>query len=298
VAACQDQLALICQQHSNLIRHVSTTHVEFMKTNSPLCYHSPGFPVLVAGLQSQQQYNGLEGIVIKKEGERMRVRLNSLLHNYKETGLKCENLLPLVPTAGQRQAQFCQIHDLTLECIVSSKEAFRIQLKVHGVKHINTGSMCHTFGNALLKTYKAADTGEAVTMLIKAEKIRRRFGGSGGPPVGSINSETTRIIREANEALAEFECGALSAMPCVWRPTSRHADEGQMARLFVGLQARNGTSEGASMSSEVMLRGLHEYGLKNIVAPTADEVLVELATSLRRVQLVAVIATSDNSFLP
>jgi len=48
VAACQDQLALLCQQHSNVIRHVSITHVEFMETNLPLCYHSPGFPVLVA----------------------------------------------------------------------------------------------------------------------------------------------------------------------------------------------------------------------------------------------------------
>ena len=101
----------------------------------------------------------------------------------------------------------------------------------------------------------------------------------GGPPVGSIKGETTRIIREAKEALAEFGCGALSAMPFVWRPTSRQADEGQMARLFAGLQARNGTSGGANMSSEFLLQGLQEYGLKNIVATTADQVLVELATT-------------------
>jgi len=120
--------------------------------------------------------------------------------------LKCENLLLLVPTVGQRQVQFRQIHELTLGCIVSSKEAFRIHLKVHGV----TGSIYNTSGNAFLKTYTAADTGEAVTMLIKADKIRRHFGGSAGPPLGSMKGETTRIIREANEALAEFECGVLS----------------------------------------------------------------------------------------
>jgi len=51
------------------------------------------------------------------------------------------------------------------------------------------------------------------------------------------------------------------------------------------------------MSSEVMLRGLHEYGLKNIVAPAADQVLVELAMTCATCSL-AVIATNYKPFLP
>jgi len=60
--------------------------MKYMLTNSMRLYHSPGSRVLVEGLQKQQQYNGIEGVVVNMDALRMRVRLDML--NNKELLLK------------------------------------------------------------------------------------------------------------------------------------------------------------------------------------------------------------------
>jgi len=98
--------------------------MKYMLTNSMRLYHSPGSRVLVEGLQKQQQYNGIEGVVVNMDALRMRVRLDTL--NNKELLLKPENVCPLYPTAPKLQEQLMKLHDLAQERIASIKEYHRI----------------------------------------------------------------------------------------------------------------------------------------------------------------------------
>jgi len=100
----------------------------------------------------------------------MRIRLDT--HDNKELMLKPENVCPLFPTALKQ-------NDLAQERITSNKEAHRIhrvQIKVRGVKHVNTTIACQNLGAAYLSTGKPAYTGPEVTLLIQADRIRRCVG--------------------------------------------------------------------------------------------------------------------------
>jgi len=123
----------------------------------------------VEGLQKQQQYNGIEGVVVEMDALRMRVRLDTL-HN-KKLMLKPENVCPLFPSALKLQEQLQKLHDLAQKRITRSKEYHRFQIKVRGVKHVNTAITCHNLGVAYLATDKPADTGLAVSLLNQADKI-------------------------------------------------------------------------------------------------------------------------------
>jgi len=222
-------------------------------------YHSPGSRVLVEGLQKQQQHNGIEGVVVEIDALRMRVRLDML--DNKELMLKSENVCPLLPTAPKLQEQLMKLHDLAQERIASSKEVHRIQIKVKGVKHVNTGIACETLGLAYLMKGRPADTGLAVSLLIQADKIRRRVGADDKDMALWI----LQNLSAAQASQARFDEGrVLSAVPYWWLPTSRQDDETKMARLFAGLQARNGKRGSPSMSSEAMQQGLRLYGLFNV----------------------------------
>jgi len=267
VAACHQRMAFICQEQDKAFRKQLSMHMEYMLTNSIRLYYSPGSRVLVEGLQKQQQYNGIEGVVVKMDALRMRVRLDML--DNKELMLKPENVCPLFPTAPKLQEQLIKMHDLAQEHITSSKEVHRLQIKVKGVKHVNTAIVCQNLGVACLATDKPADTGLAASLLIQADKIRRR--------ISDDNKDLALLIsqnlNDAKAAQARFdEGGVLSAEPCFWLPTTRHDDEAQMAQLFAGLQARNGKRGSPNMSSEAMQQGLRLYGLFNVTASACDAV--------------------------
>jgi len=267
VAACHQQMAIICQEQVQAIKKQVSMHMEYMLTNSIRLYHSPGSRVLVEGLQKQQQYNGIEGVVMKLEALRMRVRLDTL--DNKVLMLKPGNVCPLLPTALKLQQQLQKLNDLAHECIASSKELHRIQIKVKGVKHVNTAITCQTLGAAYLATGRPDDIGLGVSLLIQADKIRRRVCDDDKDLAIGI-SET---LSAAKTAQARFdEGGVLSAMPCFWLPTSRQGDEIRMVRLFAGLQARNGKRGSPSMSSEAMQQGLRLYGLFNVTVSACDAV--------------------------
>jgi len=170
----------------------------------------------------------------------------------------CAHLLPITP---KLQEQLMKLHDLAQERIASSKEVHRIQIKVQGVKHVNTGIACETLGLAYLMKGRPADTGLAVSLLIQADKIRRRVGADDKDMALWISQNLSAV--QASQA--RFDEGrVLSAVPYWWLPTSRQDDETKMARLFAGLQARNGKRGGPSMSSEAMQQGLRLYGLFNV----------------------------------
>ena len=265
VAACHEQMAFICQKQADEIRQQVNIHKEYIVTNLMSCYHSPGRRVRVAGLQNKPEFNGLEGVVVKVGALRIVVRL----HNDKELKLKPENVQPLIPTAAKLQELILKIQEIAQERIASSKEAYRIQIKVTGVKHVNTAVSCYALATAYMKTWKPADTGEAVALLIKADKIRLH--------VGDERHDTKNIysnaLSEAKVALARFdEVGRLSAVPCCWFPTSPQEDKEHMSQLFAGLQVRDGKRGSPSMSSEVMYQGLRLYGLFDVTASVSDPV--------------------------
>jgi len=251
----------------NAIKKKLCMHMEHMLTNSMRMYHSPGSRVLVEGLQKQQQFNGIEGIVVEMDALRMRVRLDTL--DKKKLMLKPENVRPLLPTALKLHEQVMKMHDLAQERIASSKEYHRIQIKVKGVKHVNTAIACQNLGLAYLATHQAAEIGQAVSLLIQADKIRRRVGADDKDRALSISNS----LSAAQSAQARLdEGGVLSAVPCCWPLTSRQDDENQMARLFAGLQARNGKRGSPIMSSEAMQQGLRLFGLFNVTASACDAV--------------------------
>jgi len=135
--------------------------------------YSLGSRVLVEGLQRKPEYNGLEGAVVSSKiagDSRICVRLDQ---GSKELRLKPENVRPLIATFEQRQEQYGQLQDLVDEEIASSKESLRIQVQVAGVKHVNTGIAYRNLGLVYSKTYKPAETREAVAMLTKAVRITR-----------------------------------------------------------------------------------------------------------------------------
>jgi len=103
---------------------------------------------------------------------RMCVRLDTL--DKKRLMLMPENVCPLLPTAPKLQEQLLKLHDLAQERIASSKEYHRIQIKVKGVKHVNTAVACQTLGVSHLATHQAAEIGLVVSLLIQAYKMQRR----------------------------------------------------------------------------------------------------------------------------
>jgi len=267
VATCHEEMAIICREQVKAIIKLLWMHMEHMLTNSIRLYHSRGSRVLVEGLQKQQQYNGIEGVVVRMDALRLCVRLDML--DNKELMLKPENVYPLFPTALKLQEQLQKLQDLAQERIASSKEHHRIQIKVKGVKHVNTAIACQNLGVAYLATARPADTGLGVSLLMQADKIRRRVGDDDKDLALSISKN----LSTAQEDQARFdEGGVLSAMPCCWPATSRHEDETKMVRLFAGLQARDGKRGSPSMSSEAMQQGLRLFGLFNVTASACDVV--------------------------
>jgi len=120
-----------------------------------------------------------------------------------------------------------------------------------------------------LATHQAAEIGLAVSLLIQADKIQRRVGEDDKDRALSIS----KSLSAAQATQARFdEGGVLSAVPCCWPPTSRQEDETKMARLFAGLQARNGKRGSPSMSSETIQQGLRLFGLFNVTASACDAV--------------------------
>jgi len=204
---------------------------------------------------------------VEMDALRMRLRLDML--DNKELVLKPQNVRPLLPTAPKLQEQLMKLHDLAQERIASSKEYHRIQIKVKGVKHVNTAVACQTLGIAYLATHQAADTGLAVSLLIQADKIRRRVGDKDKDRALSISKD----LSAAQAAQARFDEGVvLSAVPGWWPLTSRQDDEDTMVKLFAELQAHNGKRGCPSMSSEVMQQGLRLVGLFNVTARACDAV--------------------------
>jgi hypothetical protein len=94
-------MATICHEQTVAIKAQVSLHKEHMLTNSMRHYHSPGSKLLVEGLQKQQQYNGIEGVVVKMVVSRMLVRLDTL--DNKELMVKPEKARPLLPTASKLQ---------------------------------------------------------------------------------------------------------------------------------------------------------------------------------------------------
>ena len=64
VASCHQNMAFICQQQVFAIKAQVGMHMNYMLTNSMVVYHSQVSRVLVEGLQKNQQYNGIEGVVM------------------------------------------------------------------------------------------------------------------------------------------------------------------------------------------------------------------------------------------
>jgi len=217
----------------------------------------PGTKIRVQGLQNHQQYNGLEGVVLIQNGDsHVCVCLdpdNTQLH------LKLQNILPLVPTAIECKELCTQIQDLADEEITSKREYLRIQMKVKGIKHVNTAFAHHSLGCALKKTHKPAETCEVVALLTKAGKILRRVAADDNPRLLTY----PQVLEEAQVALAQFnEAGVLSAIPCWLRPTSRQQDETAMPVIFMAVQVSSSGSE--SVLSDLMQQGLRMFGLFNL----------------------------------
>jgi len=168
-AGCHSLVANICNRQAIAIRKGMG--------QSSSCY-SPGTRVLVEGLQSQPQYNGLTGVVLRLEDSRLCVRLDQ---DNMDLRVKLQNVSPLVATAGERKKLLAQVQSLALEQIESSKEFLRLQVKVKGVKHVNTALAHYGLGLTLLDIYKPAETHEAVALLAKAGKIMRRVVPSDNP---------------------------------------------------------------------------------------------------------------------
>jgi len=267
VASCYQHMASICQEQAIAIRNQLFMHMDYILTHSMRHYHARGSRVLVEGLQKKPRYNGIEGVVVTIDGLRLRVRLDR--HDNKELMLKPENVCPLFSTALTLQEQSLKLQDLIQERIARSKEAHRIQIKVAGVKHVNTAIACQIFGAAYLATGTLADISHGVSLLMQADKIRRCVCDDDKDRALSISHSLS--IAKAAQARWD-EAGVLSAVPCCWLPTSRHEDETQMALLFVGLQARNGTRGSPVMSSEVMQQGLRLFGLFNVTVSSSDAV--------------------------
>jgi len=93
VAVCHQRMAFICQEQAEAM----DMHLMYMLTNSMRHYHLRGSRVLVEGLQKNQQYNGIEGVVVRMDALRLRVRLDTF--DNKELMLKPESVCPLFPTA-------------------------------------------------------------------------------------------------------------------------------------------------------------------------------------------------------
>jgi len=141
-AGCHSLVANICNRRAIAIRKGMG--------QSSSCY-SPGTRVLVEGLQSQPQYNGLTGVVLRLEDSRLCVRLDQ---DNMDLRVKLQNVSPLVATADERKKLLAQVQSLALEQIESSKEFLRLQVKVKGVKHVNTALAHYGLGLTLLDIYK------------------------------------------------------------------------------------------------------------------------------------------------
>jgi len=258
VAICHSQVASICSYEARAIR------LKMVQSSS--CY-SLGSRVWVDGLQNYPQHNGLEGVVFKQENDsRVCVRLDQNNH---ELRLKLQNARPLVATADERKVLYTQLQDLADEGIASNTEYLRIQVKTHGVKHVNTARAHYSLGLALARTHRNAEVCEAIQMLTRAGKILRRVAAEDDPLILTY----AQALERAQTALVVFEePGVLSALPCWWPPTSRKQDEAAMARLFTALWARHGSSSSASISSEMMQQGLRMQGLFNFTASSCDSV--------------------------
>jgi len=252
-----------------------------------------GSRVLVEGLTSKPEYNGLEGCVFKTvKDSRIGVCLDE---GNRKMSLNLVNVRPLLATAPllvtveQRKELYKQIQDLTTERIASCKEGLRIQLKMKGVKHLNTAIAYDNLGQSYLMTYRLAETREAVDMHKKADRIMHRIAGDDDPYL----REFAQHLHKARLHCDQFEkAGVLSAMPC-WRPpTSRHCDREAMAALFQeiqragvntathcsGLQHRG--SSCPRISSEAMQQGLRLYGLFKFTSSSPDPVDVTAFVAL------------------
>jgi len=174
VVACHQRMTCIGREQVKSIRAQVDMHMENMLTNSMHHYHSRGSRVLVEGLKKQPQYHGIEGVVLEMDALRMCVRLDT--NDNKEVMLKPENVRPLFPTALKLQAQLQKLHDIAQERIANSKETRRIRIKVTGVKHVDAAIACQNLGVAYLDSHQPAEIGLAVSLLIQADKIRRRVG--------------------------------------------------------------------------------------------------------------------------
>jgi len=206
---------------------------------------------------------------MKMNTPRLRVCLDTLRLDNKELMHKPGNVRPLFPTTSKLQEQLLKLQDLAQERIASSKELCRIQTMMTGVKHVNAVIACHTLGAAYLVTKKRTEIGLAVSLLIQTEKIRRRISDDNRDRALSLSQN----LRIAKAAQARFdEGGVLSAMPCCWAPTSRQVDQAIMAKLFAGLQARNGKRRSPNMSSEAMEHCLRPSGLFNVTVSACDSV--------------------------
>jgi len=173
--------------------------------------------------------------------------------------LKLQNILPLVPTAIECKELCTQIQDLADEEITSKREYLRIQMKVKGIKHVNTAFAHHSLGCALKKTHKPVETCEAVALLTKASKILRRVAADDDPRLLTY----PQVLEEAQVALAQFnEAGVFSAIPCWLPPTSRQQNETAMSIIFMAVQASSSGSE--SMLSNLIQQGLRMFGLFNL----------------------------------
>jgi len=123
---------------------------------------------------------------------------------------------------------------------------------------------------AYLATKKRTEVGLAVSLLIQAEKIRRRISDDDKDRTLSLSQN----LRTSKAVEARFdEGGVLSAMPCCWAPTLRQVDQTITAKVFAGLQARNGKRGSPSMSSEAIQQGLRLYGLFNVTVSACDAVI-------------------------
>jgi len=223
-----------------------------------------GGRVLVVGLRDKQQYNGLEGILVKFVGDsRIHVRLDQ---GKKILSLKQENVCTQMAKAVTRKKWIRQIQDLIRQNVAINKEALAIALKTTGPKHMNTANAYFALARAYSMTFKPADARESVSMLKRANWIRQHAG-------DDTEDIIPRALSDSREIVAQFDAlGILSSMPYCWGPTSRREDEVNMRALFPSLLARHGNDDGFSMSSAVMERGLRRYGLFNFRASSSAPV--------------------------
>jgi len=262
LAECHSRMSELCKEQAMSIKR------NIQESSS---IYAPGSTVMIHSLQNQPEYNQLQGVVIQIAADkRVCVRMNE---DMQELRFKPENVRPLVALDEQRRLIYITLQDLADEGMACGKENLRIQLKLTGVKHVNTATAYFNLGSDYMATYRPAETREAVAMITKAERIMRRVAGDDDPRLLRI----LMGLSTAQRALARFEKedGVLSAAPCWWPATSRQQDEAFMSKMFVPLHRAIALDGSPYLPADFVEQVLRMHGLFYFMSVSSDPVDLE-----------------------